>query len=87
MSDKKGFWSRVGKRLYDMLSSDNSDTLSNARVQSFVLFCVGLILLILHFCGIGSNADVAYTMVGIGTAEGTIKSVSSVITHKEDSEK
>ena len=47
MSDKRGFWSRVGKRLYDMLSSDNSDTLSNARVQSFILFCVGLVLLIL----------------------------------------
>ena len=84
MADKQGFWHRVGKRLYDMLSSDNSDTLSNARVQSFVLFCVGLVLLILNYCGVGANVDVAYTMVGIGTAEGTIKSVSSVMTHKED---
>lgn len=82
--NKKGFWSRVGKRLFDMLSSDNSDTLSNARVQSFVLFWVGLVLLILYYCGVGTNVDVAYTMVGVGTVEGTIKSVSSVISHKEN---
>lgn len=83
MAEKTGFWHKVGKRLYDMLSSDNSDTLSNVRVQSFVLFCVGLILLILNYCGIGTNVDVAYTMVGIGCTEGTIKSVASVVTAKD----
>lgn len=83
MAEKVSFWKRLGKGLYDMLSSDNSDTLSNVRVQSFILFCIGLILLILYYCGVGTNVDVAYAMVGIGSTEGTIKSVASVITAKD----
>lgn len=83
MAEKRTFWQKVWKGLYDMLSSDNSDTLSNARVQSFVLFCVGLVLMILYYCGVGVNVDVAYAMVGIGSTEGTIKSVASVFAAKD----
>lgn len=76
---------KLKNTLYDMLSSDNSDTLSNARVQSFILFIIGIIMLILNWCGIlTENVDIAYTVLGIGTGGGIAKSISSVITHKEE---
>lgn len=63
--------------LYKMLESNEGGSLSNARVISFGCSIVGIILLILHFFGIGSNPESAYVLIGLGTGTSITKSITS----------
>ena len=61
--------------LYKMFEDNEGGSISCARVISWSCAIIGIILLVLHFFGIGTNPEPAYTMIGIGVGAGTIKSV------------
>lgn len=63
--------------LYKMFEANDGSSLSCARVMTWTCALVGMILLILHFFGIGQNVDTAYTMLGVGFGGGVVKSITS----------
>lgn len=63
--------------LYKMFESNEGGSLSCARVMTWTCGGIGMILLILHFFGIGHNVDTAYTLLGVGFGGGITKSITS----------
>lgn len=63
--------------LYKMFESNEGGSLSCARVMTWTCGGIGMILLILHFFGIGQNVDTAYTLLGVGFGGGITKSITS----------
>lgn len=63
--------------LYKMFESNEGGSLSCARVMTWTCGGIGMVLLILHFFGIGQNVDTAYTLLGVGFGGGITKSITS----------
>ena len=63
--------------LYKMFESNEGGSLSCARVMTWTCGLIGMILMILHFFGIGQNVDTAYTLLGVGFGGGVMKSITS----------
>lgn len=63
--------------LYKMFESNEGGSLSCARVMTWTCGLIGMVLMILHFFGIGQNVDTAYTLLGVGFGGGVMKSITS----------
>lgn len=63
--------------LYKMFESNEGGSLSCARVMTWTCGLIGMILMVLHFFGIGQNVDTAYTLLGVGFGGGVMKSITS----------
>lgn len=70
--------------LFDMLADNDGESLSTARVTSFICAIVGVILCVLGFFDIGVNSEYAYTLIGIGAGVTAMKSISSQFTKQKE---
>lgn len=78
----------IKTELHKMFEDNEYDSLSCARIMTWGCAIIGTILLVLYFFGIGTNAEAAYTLIGLGIGGGTIKSISSqFVQTKETTEK
>lgn len=68
--------------LYKMFESNEGGSLSCARVMTWTCGGIGMILLILHFFGVGQNVETAYTLLGVGFGSGITKSITSQPSNK-----